>query len=103
MVLRNVLVCKTKRFTRNWISKTDYVCLRYSNKAFVKYGPELYAAYFACYLRGKSRIEGTNKWITFDDTRNENILPDTYYNVKVEGLDFSNVVVNNNFQELFAY
>ncbi len=55
----------------------------------------MYAAYFACYLRGKSRIEGTNKWITFDDTRNENILPDTYYNVKVEGLDFSNTIVNN--------
>jgi hypothetical protein len=33
--------------------------------------------YFACYLRGKSRIEGTNKWITFDDTRNENIIPDS--------------------------
>jgi hypothetical protein len=43
---------------------------------------------------GKSRIEGTNKWITFDDTRNENILPDTYYNVKVEGLDFSNILLS---------
>ena len=54
----------------------------------------MYAAYFACFLLGKARLVGSNKWIVFDSKRNENILPESYLNVKVEGLDLSGSVVN---------
>jgi hypothetical protein len=54
----------------------------------------LYAAYFTCFLLGKARLIGSNKWIVFDNKRNENILPETYLNVKIEGLDLTGTVLN---------
>ena len=67
---------------------------RFSRNKYIKYGPELYSAYFTCFILGKARLAGSNKWIVFDNKRNENILPEAYLNVKIEGLDFTGTILN---------
>ena len=70
---------------------------RFFGPSYSKLGPDIHAAHYALKLGGRCRLHGSQSWISLEDKKLKDVLPqERVAHFQVEGLDLSKTVIQLN-------